>query len=450
MMKTKRLLGALAAVVMTLSAFAFSACGGKKPADSSDDPLAGVEISVGIANNASEKAILNTFRTAYLKKYPARKIKTDLFTGEFDNILGMRVGSKSVPDVVQVYDFSAEYWTSKGVFAPLNDYFAANDINESDYFETIVDMTKSGTDGKIYWAARDYNKIVVAINKEMFKVAGVDIPSDDWTWDEFIATCKALNAKSDLIRRTFGQEIFYPVDANLNWEAVYYPAIKSFGGDLFDSENNTALKNLDGIKEGLGKYISAVDEKLASNPSDENTSAFGARQAAMNFIVRPNVTSLANVLKDSNGVSQLDFVTMPAFTGANVEKSYIGVGCTGYALSSSSTGKKAEAAWEFIKYIISEEGQEVFAKSGAGIPVLKKLAIDENAPFRSFLPGANHDAFVSHQERDLSMNYLHGVKVNKHLDVRRVLKQELMKNLVSSSDRNAFYQSLKIKLENAM
>lgn len=452
-MKFKKLLGAIAATITALSACVFTSCGstgGTSANTDPNDPYSGIEITVGIANNASETAILNTFRTAYLKKYPGRKIKIDRFTGEFDNELGKRVRSENVPEVIQVYDFSAEYWTSKGVYAPLDDRMTAAEISDGDFFDQIVAMMKSGTDGKKYWAARDYNKIVVAVNKEMFKIAGIEIPSDEWTWDDFVAICEALEAKSADIRKTSGQEIFYAVDANLNWEAVYYPAVKSFGGDLFDVENSVAYKNLDGIKEGFGKLLSLVDSKLAVNPADASTSPFAVQQAAMSFIVRPEVASIANALKDENGESQLDFVAMPSFTGENVTTSYIGVGCTGYALSSTAEGTKADAAWEFIKYIISEEGQRVFAESGAGIPVLKDLSLSKDAPFRSYLPNANHDAFIKYSERDLPLNYMHGINADKHLAIRSVLKSELMKNLANATDREAYYSLLKEKLEGAM
>lgn len=448
-MKIRRLLCAIIAVITITSAFAFMACGKKDPIDE-NDPLSGVKITVGIANNASERAILNTFRTAYLKKYPTRKVETNYFSNNFDNDLANRVNSKKVPDVVQVYDFSAEYWTSKGVFTSLDDLMEKDGIKESDYFESIIDMTKSGTDGKKYWVARDYNKTVIAINKEMFEVAGVALPNDNWTWEEFVSTCEALEAQKTKIMAHFGQEIFYAIDANLNWEAVYYPAIKSYGGDLFDTTNNTALKNLDGVKEGLGKWANLVAEGLAVNPSDASSGAFAGKQTAMQIVVRPNVTSLANNIKDANGDSRLDFVAMPTFTDDNVETSYIGVGCTGYALSSFSTGKQAEAAWEFMKFIISEEGQEAFSKSGAGIPALKDMALDENATYRTFLPDANHSAFVKFMDRDLSMNYLHGTKVNNHLNIRSTLQGELMKNLVNAKDLTAYYNTLKSKLESAM
>lgn len=446
-MKIKRFLAAALAVVTATAALCFASCGKKDKIDP-NDPYSGVEITVGIANNSNEKAILNTFRTAYLKKYPTRKISIDAFTGEFDNVLATRVSSNRVPDVVQVYDFSAEYWTSKGVFAPLDDLMTAAGISDGDFFDQIVTMMKSGTDGKKYWAARDYNKVVVAINKQIFEIAEVALPTDDWTWEDFVATCNALKAKSSAIRAKTGQAVFYPVDAQLNWESVYYPAIKSYGGDLFDTENNTALKNPDGIKNGLNKLLSLADNNLAVSPSETATGAFAGRQAAMCFTVRPNITSLANSLKAAK--AEIDFVSLPAFTDNGENTSYIGVGCTGYALSATSKGKEAEAAWEFIKFIISEEGQDAFSKAGTGIPVLKSLALDKNASFRTYLPNANHDAFIKFQERDLPMNYLHGVNANKHLNLRTQLKNELLKNLYNASDRNAYYTTLKTKLESVM
>ena len=46
--------------------------------------------------------------------------------------------------------------------------------------------------GTMYAAARDITPKVMYINTKMFKDAGVEIPSEDWTMDDFVEVAKQL------------------------------------------------------------------------------------------------------------------------------------------------------------------------------------------------------------------------------------------------------------------
>lgn len=434
----KKTLCLLLAVAVSAGCVLLAGCGKKEDPDT---------ITVGVANNTSEINILNTFREAYMKANPGKNIKIVRITGSFDNALLKLNNAEDLPDIVQVYDFSAEYWTEAGIYYPISDFMARDGLQESDYFDSVISLAKSGTDGKMYWAPRDYNKVVVCYNKEIFDAAEVPYPTDDWTWTKFQETCEALAAKSSEIMAVTGQQIFYPVDMNLNWESVYYPAIRSYGSDLFDKTAGTAIPDATVIKTALDSLLSLADEELAVSPS-ETGSPFPAQQCAMHFTVRPNIVSFANSIKDDAGNPAIDFASVPAFEG--VEKSYIGMGCTGYAITDQCAETKREDAWNFLKFVMTEAGQNAFCASGAGVPILKEMAEDENAAFRKYLPDANHDAFIQFTDRDLPMNYMSGLNPKKHLAIRSVLVTELTKNYFAAANRQDYLTELKEKLENAL
>lgn len=436
----KKILCLTLAIAVSAGCALLAGCGRK------DDPNT---ITIGVANNTSEINIINTFRQAYMKANPGKNIEIVRITGSFDNALVKLNNSKDLPDIVQVYDFSAEYWTDAGIFYPISDLMARDGLKEADYFDSVVSLAKSGTDGKMYWAPRDYNKVVVCYNKAIFDAAGLAYPTDEWTWTEFEQTCRNLAAKSDEIMAVTGQQIFYPVDMNLNWASVYYPAIRSYGSDLFDKTAGTAIPDQAGVKTALDRLLSLADEGLAVSPS-ETGSSFPAKQCAMYFTVRPNIVSFANSLTDADGKATIDFASVPAFDGQGVETSYIGMGCTGYAITSQCSEEKREDAWNFLKFIMTEAGQNAFCASGAGVPILKEMAEDENATFRKYLPDANHDAFIQYSARDLPMNYMSGLNPKKHLAIRSVLVDELTKNYFAASDRLEYLSELKEKLENAL
>ena len=244
--------------------------------------------------------------------------------------------------------------------------------------------------------------------------------------------------------------MFYPVDANLNFEAVYYPAIRSFGGDIYDTAAGSAFKNEQGVKRGLTELYNLVDKGYSVAPGQSGT-AFSVKEAAMYFCVRPNIVSAATHLRKPDGTSPIDFVTMPTFT--DNEKSYVGMGCTGYGITVSCPENKRELAWEFLKFVMSEEGQTLLSSSGSGFPMRKDM-LNEEAAFNDFLPEADHSAFYTDpsgsKNVDVAMNFLKGFRVQKHNAIYSVIKDNLMTSLCNQNNSDSYYNTLKSRFNGAI
>jgi multiple sugar transport system substrate-binding protein len=54
-----------------------------------------------------------------------------------------------------------------------------------DYWPGLLESAKF--EGSVYGFPRDIEVNVIYYNKDMFDAAGVAYPSDDWTWDDFLA-----------------------------------------------------------------------------------------------------------------------------------------------------------------------------------------------------------------------------------------------------------------------
>ena len=324
---------------------------------------------------------------------------------------------------------------------PISDYMERDGIKESDYYSSVIEMAKSKAgDNKMYWVPRDYNKVVVCYNTKMFELAGIEKPSDDWTVEQFEDVCEQLLAAKDAITDYSGSPYFWPADMRLQWAASYYPVISSYGGGLIDKENEKAFENIDAVKKGFDYYLSYVDRDLCVT-TDDTTDAFANKQAAMIFTSRPDVPTYNQYLD-----GEIDFVSFPTLSDAT-ETSYIGMGCTGYGITDSCSDKNKELAWDFLKFVISKEGQNAFSKTGSGIPMLKSLAEDPNAEFRKVYEGKNNDAFVKFAERDIPMNYMRGFKPNKQLSIYSYINANLLSSFVTAKDRAKCYEDTITQLE---
>jgi len=268
----------------------------------------------------------------------------------------------------------------------------------------------------------------------------LEIPSDDWTWGDFLEICETLKAHSDEIKEYSRKDVFYPVDMNLNFQAVYYPVLESYGIPLVDAKSKTCFgDDVDGAKEAWGKLLNMVVDGLAA-PAD-NKIPFANKQSAMMFITRPDLPNYVNGVGQDN----IDFLPIPAFEDLpEGNTSYIGMGATGYGITTHCPDAKKEMAWDFLKYIISEDGQNVFSKTGSCIPCLKSLLNAENAEYTKYISSdLNHHAFVAYPERDLfAGKFLDGLDPEHQRDVYNVIHDNALHNFFYNDeiDEDFFYE----------
>lgn len=440
MKNMKRWIALLMSMVMVLG---LAGCTGKGKTEDKDSEETQT-LTVAVSADDVEVRIMSAFIKAY-KEQPGNEnkdIKIVKINELYDSWVNKQLYVEKLADIIQVFDYSAEFWTNFDLLQPISSYMERDGVNEEDYYPSVIEMAKSKTgDNSMYWVPRDYNKVVVCYNTKMFELAGVEKPSDDWTFEDFHETCKKLQAAEDTITDYTGLSKIWAVDMGLNWTATYYPVIKSYGGGLIDQEKGETFENLDAVKTGFESLLKYVDEGLCVAP-DDAAAPFINRQCAMVFTSRPNVAEYFEYLE-----GEIDFASFPTISG--VETSYIGMGCTGYGITRLCPDEKKELAWDFLKFIISEEGQNAFSETGSCIPSLKALADDENATFRTVYPGLNHDAFVKYPERDIPMNYMKGFKPDKQLGIYSYINSNLLSTFVdlTGADRENRYMEFKAELE---
>ena len=159
-------------------------------------------ISISIVSDNAEYTTMNTFIKKY-KEIPGnenKKFKVVKMTNYNDYIFNSFLYDE-LTDIIQVYDYNAEYYTNAdldgagtSLLQSVTPFMKKDGINESDFFDSIIEMTKckTGSD-EMYWVPRDYNKVVCAYNKKIFDIAGVDYPTDNWTWDDFAAAARKIH-----------------------------------------------------------------------------------------------------------------------------------------------------------------------------------------------------------------------------------------------------------------
>lgn len=395
-MRLKKLLCLLMATVMMLAVL--SGCGnsqGGQNDTSGDDSSKGdpnaIELRVSYQQDNAEGLITKKLAQAFEKeqKEKGNSVKVTLVgikAADYNKQILQMASTESLPDVIYTYDDYASQWAKKGVFENLDSYFA-DDIDSSIYDDSIFEAAKV-YEGSMYFAPREYNHPVIFINTELFEKYDVNFEQyqEGWTWSQFVDVCEKLR---EGMNREKTKDYLYPMESSLTWAPVYNAWIQSFGGYVFNPENATVGLSDNATKGAITELKAMIDDKLFADPrSVSSGESFLNGNAAMFISTRPSVMNCL----DSE--IKLAFLPMPIMDEGTT---YLSYGASGYAISAKSN--KKELAWEFLKFIISENGQEIFSETGNCVPIIKSMQNDENATWRKSLDGVNQDAFVLNESQ---------------------------------------------------
>jgi multiple sugar transport system substrate-binding protein len=281
------------------------------------------------------------------------KFETDTFTNFWTRLPTM-VAAGGVPDLLGLQSLRTGSFASRNIYMPLDDLIAADkDVNIDDFNKGIRDGLSYR--GKIYALSYDFGPHVMYYNKSYFDKAGVPIPKEDWTWDDFIQTAKGLTRDID------GKPVMGFAAPN-DFGAII-PWIFSSGGDYVDSEFQKSLLSKQETVDAMQWYVDLIyKHKVAPVVDDPGNSTwvneqFYSGRAAM-FTTGPwNFVNVRSKVKDAWDVTML-----PRGKAGSISW----VAGSGFGISSST--KSRNEAWQVLKYITSTEGLSKVAKAGRGYP----------------------------------------------------------------------------------
>jgi multiple sugar transport system substrate-binding protein len=281
------------------------------------------------------------------------KFETDTFNNFWTRLPTM-AASNSLPDLIGLQSLRTGTFTSRGIYQPLDELIAADkEVNVDDFNKGIRDGLSYK--GKIYALAYDFGPHIMYINKTLFEKAGVPLPKDDWSWDDFSSAAKALTRDID------GRRVSGFVAPN-DFGAIV-PWIFSNGGDYVDAEFKTSQLGKPETVEAIQWYADLVHKlKVAPTLDDPGNTQWGPEQfytgrVAM-FTTGPwNFVNARSKLKDV-----WDIAPLPRGKAGSISW----VAGSGFGIAASSRVKNE--AWQVLKYITSTEGLNKVAQAGRGYP----------------------------------------------------------------------------------
>ncbi len=411
-MKSKKLVCLGLSAVLLASVAAFAGCNfanTQKPGDdvdADDNKEASVFLTVGVHQNSAEKRLMQTWINAFQKKYPEVSITITKQYSAMSSLIEYKTGG-TLPDICWTAgDQHAEYSdpVNMGYFRNLADEekFEGSAQFYSGFYDELIETTQlyQGEGGR-WFVPRDYNRLVVYYNKTIFDAMDIPVPTDDWTWEQFNETCQKLMTKTNDVKCNKAIEW-------RNWAPLHYTMVKNFGASYVGSDGRFEFDSAEGkacydwyrnwIRSsavvGEGGSFSAYSSRSAATPA-----------AAMLVDTYAKLADYAARAETNNW--ELNVAAFPNFKQEDGGDGYTGVGCSGYAITTTCTDEtKLEWAWKFLKWCMSPEGYDTVADIGVLCPALKEM--NNSGEWLNYDVGGtviNYNAYVATSSNDLDVNF---------------------------------------------
>ena len=262
------------------------------------------------------------------------------------------------PDIFMVLGTDFNQFASMGVMKNLETF-----IEEDTDFEPEKYFTSAFVSGQYesvqYALPYETVPTLMFVNKTLLTQEGIDMPEENWTWDDFYEICKKVtrDTDGDGVLDQFGSY-------NYDW----MDALCSNGGGVFNTKGTEAALTDSRVVEAV-KYVRSINdlyggEKLTQEDFNGGRVAFMPLTFAE---YRTYKTYPYKIRKYAN--FQWDCVTMPAGEqGGNISQ------VDSLLMGISANTKEEKLAWEFLKLLTyDEESQMNIFYDSQGASVLKEV-----------------------------------------------------------------------------
>ena len=327
-------------------------------------------ISFMVFGDAAEKAAYDRLVAEFMRRHAQTHVTLIHIPGQGDyrKRLGIDFAAGTPADVVLLNYRRYAAFAAKGVLEPLGPYLARSAVvREADFYSQAIEPFR--WQGTLTCIPQNLSSLVVYYNRDLFVRAGVPLPTNDWTWDDMLRAAQALTRN----RRGSGR----PDQHGLGTEVSIFrlaPFVWQNGGEIVDDALAPKRLTLDAplTREALTWFVE-LQTKHRVVPDAVEEKAESSESRFLNG-------RLGMLLNSRRGVPTYRTITSFDWDVAPLPRRRQRAGilhADAYCMPRASRAK--EAAWAFIEFANSPDGQRVIVASGRTVPSLRTVA--ESAAF---------------------------------------------------------------------
>lgn len=339
-----------------------------------------------------------------------------------------------MPDVLGVENSTMfPYFQARDVLEDLTPWLDKDkSFQRSGFYPKIID--RYTVDGRVYGIPYDAQPVCgVLINKDLFRAAGFDPPSADWTWASMIELARQLTKDGD------GETQQYGLDAGGNWRNWIF----AYGGREVDDVNRptAVLYDSDAAIRGMQAYVDLIDDGVAPSPSGLSTAGLTSADLFVTGKVAMSVLGYWEVVFAPDKFAEVDLgyvMLPPGPAGGRVFQT----GGTCYSISSSSGHK--DLAFDFIRHFMGLAGWKAAAATGqpiyppAYMPAYQQVFLAQRGaqwPIPNKHINGDATRYALFQPRDPAWNEISTKYIEPDVDLMEQGKRPVAETLADWSQR---------------
>lgn len=319
-----------------------------------------------------EDAIVRTLVSEFMRENPdirVRRVNPGAAAAVNTKVQTM-FASGDPPDVLQLGYEKVADWSGQDLLMPLEEWIErdardgeADALRLEDFYPQVIDCFRyDGTQvgrGTLYGIAKDFSTAGFYYNKDLFRRAGLPFPADDWTWDDFIRSARAI-ARLD---GCYGAEF-------VTWEAMIRIYVWTENAEFAD--------------EGFREF--RLDDPRLLSALDRLRGWFHDREERRTFFSAKTQLETGEDLFLSGRVGMsgplgrwkvptfrlirgFDWEFAPLPRGAVAAN---GVFTSAWAIARGT--RHPEESWRLLRFLSSRRGQELSCGPGLAIPSMRSVA----------------------------------------------------------------------------
>ena len=318
-----------------------------------------VDIRLTAWGDVTDKEVYDSIVADFAEVSPNINVTVEQYPGGYYEKIQANFAAGSSADVIYFQGWSWQPFADNDVLKPLDEFVEAD--NAQAMWPDIENYTiNTVRGGKKYMSVADTGSCVMFYVKDVFDEVGIPYPTDDWTYEDFKGMVENLAHEKDGTKYygyaqahgwngTYLRSIHWMrMNGVLEWDQVNEPTTSKWLQDeIVDALQFTVVDTIANgwcpspdVIEGGG--VSTSTGRVAMNVEGSWT---------LGHFYGPNAAV--------EGGTAFDVVSMPK---GSTGKDHTIAEVHGHVMAKSS--KAPEAAWEMMKFIMSEPGQRRIAAGG--------------------------------------------------------------------------------------
>ncbi|WP_375387536.1 ABC transporter substrate-binding protein [uncultured Amnibacterium sp.] len=204
----------------------------------------------------------------FKKEYPDISVNVDVTPYDaYFTKLQTEASSNTLPDLFWLNGPNFRLYADNGKVEPITGLVKAGAIDPANYPKALDELYTAN--GVAYGVPKDFDTIGLWYNKALFAKAGVAVPTNDWTWDDFQQAAKTISAKLN------GQGV-YGAAAGMDGQTTYYDSIFQAGGNVISADGKQSeyaspatVKGIEFWRDLIASKGSPSVKQLTDTPADQ-------------------------------------------------------------------------------------------------------------------------------------------------------------------------------------